>query len=435
MATCNICAETYNKKRRVIIECPCGFKCCKVCCETYLLSAEVNCMSCKTDWTHGFLLENFSKKFLKQYREHRAEVLFNREVHVLKELQPEVEKEIKIYNIDNQEKELQKQIKELQKQKEKIRNEKEKIRNESISTTSSKCPNNHCLGFLSENKTCNLCGVEVCRECREIKEGHHKCNEDILKNIKTIEKDSKPCPKCSSLINKIDGCDQMYCVKCKTVFSWSTLNIEGGKIHNPHYYEEQLRLNNGIIPRDPLDVVGGRQLDQHLIRRLEEQFQKLPDGWTKRAEHVPLFGEIRNLYIGPKNEKLYVHPQASIVVLIAKYVEHQKNNLIDGIPDFLNNRDIWKGYLKKWRKEDDVKKALIKREEARKKSFEVRDIQRKFYNEITDILYRALEEKKELYEEIENKRLETNEILARYASKYMIIPFDMVTLIERTLFL
>ena len=99
MATCNICAETYNKKRRVIIECPCGFKCCKVCCETYLLSAEVNCMSCKTDWTHGFLLENFSKKFLKQYREHRAEVLFNREVHVLKELQPEVEKEIKIYNI------------------------------------------------------------------------------------------------------------------------------------------------------------------------------------------------------------------------------------------------------------------------------------------------------------------------------------------------
>ena len=66
-----------------------------------------------------------------------------------------------------------------------------------------------------------------------------------------LKKDSKPCPKCSTVIHKIDGCDQMWCPCCKSAFSWLNGVIET-RIHNPHYYE-YLRNTKGYVPRDPLD--------------------------------------------------------------------------------------------------------------------------------------------------------------------------------------
>ena len=35
---------------------------------------------------------------------------------------------------------------------------------------------------------------------------------------------SKPCPQCSTLIQKIGGCPRMICYKCKCSFCWSCLS-------------------------------------------------------------------------------------------------------------------------------------------------------------------------------------------------------------------
>ena len=49
------------------------------------------------------------------------------------------------------------------------------------------------------------------------------------------------------------NCDQMYCIKCHTAFSWRTGQLERGHIHNPEYYR-WMRENGKDIPRNPLDV-------------------------------------------------------------------------------------------------------------------------------------------------------------------------------------
>lgn len=73
-----------------------------------------------------------------------------------------------------------------------------------------------------------------------------------------IRKESKPCPKCGVRISKIDGCDQMWCVECKTAFCWKTGEIETRNIHNPHYFQF-LRERGGIVPRNPQDVLDNPQ--------------------------------------------------------------------------------------------------------------------------------------------------------------------------------
>ena len=52
----------------------------------------------------------------------------------------------------------------------------------------------------------------------------------------------------------VHNCDQMWCTRCNTAFSWRTLRIETGRIHNPHWYEWQRQQSrDGQIAREPGD--------------------------------------------------------------------------------------------------------------------------------------------------------------------------------------
>jgi hypothetical protein len=71
------------------------------------------------------------------------------------------------------------------------------------------CPNSECRGFIDKTKwSCGLCNSKVCKECYEIvEEGEsHTCDPAIIESNKLIEKDTKPCPNCNSLIHKLSGC-------------------------------------------------------------------------------------------------------------------------------------------------------------------------------------------------------------------------------------
>ena len=115
------------------------------------------------------------------------------------------------------------------------------------------CPCEECKGFLDTKHVCGVCEKKYCKDCLAEKTKDHVCDEATKDTIKMLKRDSKPCPKCSCVIHKISGCDQMWCPDCKTAFSWKSGEIEIKHIHNPHYYQ-YLRHTQGHVPRDPNDV-------------------------------------------------------------------------------------------------------------------------------------------------------------------------------------
>lgn len=117
------------------------------------------------------------------------------------------------------------------------------------------CPFDECKGFLSTGYKCGLCNKKICPSCHvkldpKSSEGEdHVCQKEALETVKMINSETKPCPKCGARISKINGCDQMWCICCKTAFSWNTGRVVvGERIHNPEYFR-WMRDREIAIPR------------------------------------------------------------------------------------------------------------------------------------------------------------------------------------------
>jgi hypothetical protein len=105
-----------------------------------------------------------------------------------------------------------------------------------------------------ESYNCDSCKIKICSLCIEERQPNHQCNKDVLETLKHIHATCETCPKCQAIIEKESGgCDQMFCTKCNTTFSWTTRRIltKGEIHHNPHFYEWQ-RQQKGAA-RNPLD--------------------------------------------------------------------------------------------------------------------------------------------------------------------------------------
>ncbi len=110
------------------------------------------------------------------------------------------------------------------------------------------CNNKNCLTpiyfSISDNKRhhieCKKCLEKTCIVCQEdFKDEKHVCNKDIIKSLKLIDSDSKPCPGCKINIQKTSGCNQMWCTICHSFFDWVTNKMCDDKEirHNPHYFD------------------------------------------------------------------------------------------------------------------------------------------------------------------------------------------------------
>lgn len=118
------------------------------------------------------------------------------------------------------------------------------------------CMKDGCDGFLSTAWKCRVCESHTCNKCMTIKEDGHECDPEIVKTIQMCIKETKPCPKCSERIHRIDGCDQMFCVQCETIFSWNTGEIQiGGWIHAPDAV--RLMRERGFLRREVGDIPCG----------------------------------------------------------------------------------------------------------------------------------------------------------------------------------
>ena len=86
MEECAICCSSFTKSLRKKMECSnCHFECCSQCMKQFILSSatEAKCMKCNIALSILFLYRNFSKKFVLDYRRHRQDILWNRELYHL----------------------------------------------------------------------------------------------------------------------------------------------------------------------------------------------------------------------------------------------------------------------------------------------------------------------------------------------------------------
>ncbi len=281
---CIVCDYPFGQVVRTKIECKhCNYTACKACYKQYFLSkANPQCMNCNTIWNQDILESHFPRTWCNsEYRKHTENVMFQQELSLIPLATQELNKRKLAEERENMTESLMHQEHQIDilrqtvmrfnrraasgsewaiierdqqvpKLEERIRIEEEKYNvmvseiikfndqnsfdNTNIVSTRP-CFTSKCKGFLNFRYECVVCDTVWCKDCHERVQSAHVCDQNLVKTYKMLEKDTKNCPGCKTLIFKISGCDQMYCINCNTAFSWETGQIEKGRIHNPHYFE------------------------------------------------------------------------------------------------------------------------------------------------------------------------------------------------------
>lgn len=114
------------------------------------------------------------------------------------------------------------------------------------------CTRAGCNGALVSGE-CVVCFSKTCSRCGELEVGGkmHQCSVSAVLTRSLIEQQTRPCPRCSVPISRIEGCAQMYCVRCKTKFNWDTGNVYSSTsfFDNPHFFEDKKLASSGRDPR------------------------------------------------------------------------------------------------------------------------------------------------------------------------------------------
>ncbi len=399
---CVICANTYTLHKRKKINCGfCPFECCIECIKTYLLTqtALPHCMSCKNQWDDAECDKKLGNFMHTKYRIHRKFMLFEGEKAKIPETMPAVENYLSVNQWKKDAKDLDKQIYDMEMKISNLRRNRNKlIRNIDIvkrgqdpdeENKSEKrkfiraCPQNDCNGFLSSQWKCAVCKIEVCKECHEVKEEGHECDENILATAKALKKDSKPCPGCASLIFKISGCDQMWCTQCHIAFSWNTGKQVNGVVHNPHYY--QWARENGGAPIQPgaAGPCGGLPQFHQLIGQIRNyhesylefinygkfftEFERRSyynggvDKWKKFMKEMwvrfPLEMTLTNLI-----DKVFSQHES-----VTHFIHHEINRLREACQRQADNKLLRIQYITKEKDEKSMKTTLLRRDNLFKK--------------------------------------------------------------------
>lgn len=362
-------------------------------------------MSCKVVWDRDFLYNNFEKSFMnKTYKEYREDLILEREIGLFQATQVYVERQIKIENVRY---ELEVLASEYYSKRNKLVLELTNLENPTSIEKREfvrKCPNNDCNGFLSTALKCGICncwGCSKCRECKGFTKDEcelHVCNQQIVENVKFMEKDAKPCPKCSSMISKVSGCDQMYCIECHTAFSWKTLKIESGVIHNPHFIEYQ--RTNGKLERNPLDNVRcGREVDNNFMSRYMLKLTQILD--RKTVDKVLMI---------------------CTSLIHIRHVEVRRFRADNRVDANLNLRiELMRNKIDK----KSFKQYIQKNEKSNDKKREITQIIDMYLSCTTDLMYRIMEQLNtntttinDILDEINKLRLYTNECFNKVGTIY-----------------
>ena len=455
--SCDVCTEKFNKSTRAKVTCPwCPFNQCVTCAEKYILghSSDPHCMNCNKGWSRETLHDNFSLKFInRDLKARREALLFERERSLMPETQPYVEAELKVRHHGKKILEINKQVDILRQEVSKIyslplgplavehglTNDLEAdILRHSLASEKYKairilecdasqhiyaqqvwtnggtrfaqqnkrqfvraCPANGCSGFLSTAWKCGLCEVWACPDCHEVKgtdrDAPHTCDRASIATAQLLAKDSRNCPKCASMIFKINGCDQMWCTQCHTAFSWNTGRIEEHRVHNPHYYDWMRQ--NGALPREPGDVPCGG------LPPLEGMRMTLGNWNGSRYSQDTRTVAQKHLW---NIHRVHTHIQW---VVQGRYIAADRA---------AGNRDLRVKFMLKDFTEDIFKKKLQQREKASEKKEAIRQVL-DMYQAVTIDLFRTLQEDGKCQEALRsftNLRDHANECFSKISKRF-----------------
>lgn len=388
LETCSICADTYNKSSRSKVLCSyCEFSACISCWQTHFLNENHPiCMNtdCKKEWTRKHMRENLTYVFMNtKYKKHTEQLLYEREKTFMPATQPLVERQIEHEKIFLKIDDINNEITKLMQQRRKLEIEDAILQGKRDEELSKKtfvraCSKNDCRGFLSTQWKCGICETWTCPECHENKglerDGDHECDPNNVASAKLISSDSRPCPKCHSVIFKIDGCDQMFCTMCHTAFSWRTGNLET-VIHNPHYFEWINRT--GGAERNPLDVPCGREIHHYFASEIQ------------RAVTYS-----SNTIIGEKDERfnqpMRGNAGAPLYTRIIRGVIHLQHAIMNQYNDdpLIRNQHHRINYMRNKISEEQFKKILQIADKQQRKENEYTRVYQLLRDVVTDILHR-----------------------------------------------
>jgi hypothetical protein len=413
MATCDVCCEKMNKINHKKVDCPfCDLTSCRSCSQKYILSSieDPHCMGCKTLWNREFV-DSFCTKYFRrtELRRHRENVLFEREKALMPQSQKEVERVIAIRKLRREARRLRNSLIELYQrnhisfpvtnedlqnhpailefhrdleaiyiQLERLRNSTDTFHNEPTKFIR-KCPHEECKGFLNEEYFCGLCSNRFCRDCNELLTEDHTCNPETVKTMKLLNKDSKSCPKCGTVIHKTSGCAQMWCPDCHTAFDWRTGEIVTGRIHNPHYIEFKRK---GGTSREHGDIPCGG---------------------------IPTYRELRE--VGSSND----------IMNLASYIFYaeRENMYIDVEP--VNNLSLRVSYMLNELDEKDFKIFLQRQEKFKDKMIDLSSIYEMLTHSGGDLLRQFIidpERETEIIDMIKKLFLYANEVFTNIRTRY-----------------
>ena len=266
---CPICCSNYTKLNKQVSCVFCLYTICTSCVKRRSMDT-LECMNCKNIWSLEFVQDNTTKVwFNTEYKEKRKNDLLDREKALLQTALPIIKSKALKKRYGEKRENIRKQIGELYAlihhleieenfQVNRVLNGYEEETDEKVLDnlninlpTEDKqkaqfikpCPVNECRGFLSTRWKCDVCETYVCKDCLAIKkqeDDDHKCNADDIASAEFLKKDTRPCPKCGTRIHRIDGCNAMFCVHCKTCFNFKTGEIQKTN-SNPHFHEWKRR--------------------------------------------------------------------------------------------------------------------------------------------------------------------------------------------------
>lgn len=425
MATCGICCEAFNKSTRTSISCAsCDAETCKACVVRFLLETtkDPHCMHCNVMWNAEFLDDNLTHAFITgKYREHRRNVLHEREMAMMSETVPFAElrkKEIEMLvtikelrsklkwhktqmqqgvymyaevdlnadwtnivkdaddiltfnlNMAKDENKLQQSIflaGVLKRKTEELATGRIGVKNEASKPAQKyirPCTNEACNGFITQGMVCKLCDTSFCKQCHEPLDPaapEHACKLEDVESAKAIMKEAKPCPKCHTLTYKISGCSQMWCTQCRTPWCWNRGVIETGPIHNPMYFDFIRTQTNNTGPADVNYV---------------PNCNVLPDEFAVRTK-------LRQLRVGADtNEWVYEILQSH------RHIDREAT--ICELTPLFGNRDLRVMFMVREIDDKEFKRRLAMRERANQKKRELAQIWTMMRAVLGDLLHKFM---------------------------------------------